>query len=109
VSKILSSVAVYDGAEPGMKKPVPISDERAYDGSCRTYKHDDLIKHIIDQIGHPVSISMRSCMNWPGRLAPMPTARHCSSATHNNTWTTALGGALGQRARWCSRLFVEQR
>jgi hypothetical protein len=36
-----------------MKKPVPISDEEAYDGSCRTYKHDDLIKHIIDQIGHP--------------------------------------------------------
>ena len=36
-----------------MKKPVPISDEEAYDGSRWTYKHDDLIKHIIDQIGHP--------------------------------------------------------
>jgi hypothetical protein len=36
-----------------MKKPVPIIDEEAYDGSCRTYKHDDLVKHIIDQIGHP--------------------------------------------------------
>jgi hypothetical protein len=36
-------------------------------------------------------------------------ARYCWSATHNNTWTTALGGALRQRARWCSRLFVEQR
>ena len=34
-------------------------------------------------------------------------ARHCSSATHNNTWTTSLGGALRQHARRCSRLFVD--
>jgi hypothetical protein len=36
-----------------MKKPVPISDEEAYDSSRWTHKHDDLIKRIIDQIGHP--------------------------------------------------------
>jgi hypothetical protein len=36
-----------------MKKPIPITDAEAYDGSRWTYKHDDLIKSIIDRIGHP--------------------------------------------------------
>ena len=36
-----------------MKKPVPITDAEAFDSSRWTHKHDDLVKHIIDQIGHP--------------------------------------------------------
>jgi hypothetical protein len=32
---------------------VPITDAEAFDSSCWTHKHDDLIKRIIDQIGHP--------------------------------------------------------
>jgi hypothetical protein len=84
-----------------MKKPVPISDEEAYDSSRWTHKHDDLVKHIIDQIGHPDQ-HLDAIVHEPaGQIGPMRNcARHCWSATHNNTWTTSLGGALRQRARW---------
>jgi hypothetical protein len=36
-----------------MKKPIPITDAEAYDGSHWTHKHGDLIQRLIDQIGHP--------------------------------------------------------
>ena len=32
---------------------VPITDAEAFDSSRWTYKHDDLIQRLIDQIGHP--------------------------------------------------------
>jgi hypothetical protein len=61
-----------------MKKPVPISDEEAYDSSCWTHKHDDLVKHIIDQIGHPDQ-SGRNCArtgdaDWPLRASLLERA-----------------------------------
>lgn len=83
-----------------MKKPVPISDEEAYDSSRWTHKHDDLIKRIIDQIGHPDQHLDAIAHELAVQLGPDAQLR---AATHNNTWTTALGGALRQHARWCSR------
>ena len=44
---------ILDEGSSGMKKPVPITDAEAFDSSRWTHKHDDLVKHIIDQIGHP--------------------------------------------------------
>jgi hypothetical protein len=35
------------------KLAAPITDAEAFDGSRWTYKHDDLIRCLIDQIGHP--------------------------------------------------------
>ena len=32
---------------------VPITDAEAFDSLRWTHKHDDLIQHLIDQIGHP--------------------------------------------------------
>jgi hypothetical protein len=93
-----------------MKKPVPISDEEAYDGSCPTYKHDDLIKHTIDQIGHPDQHLDEIARELATQTGPDAQLRASLLERYSQqTWTIALSGAPRQRARWCSRLFVEQR